>query len=116
MKLRHALGTIVCEHENYVLRIAAANLIREFLTSKFPSHLFWPPDTPAATSNDFPLAKSGDAAWLANVVCYLSKVNATEASRAEYVIPLTHRSPKQTLSNKLFVGSDSRILHARGAY
>lgn len=116
MKPRHALGTIVCEHESYALRIAVANVIREFLTDKFPRHLFWPPNTPAATFNDFPLAQSGDAAWLANVVCYLSKVDATEVSRAEYVMPWTHRSPKQTLSNKLFVGFDSRILHARGPH
>jgi hypothetical protein len=109
MKLRHALGTIVCKHQSYVLRIAVANLIREFLTGKFDRHLFWPPDTPAATFNDFPLAQSGDATWLANVVWYLSDVNATVVSRAEYVMPWTRGSPKQTLPNKLFVGFDGRI-------
>jgi hypothetical protein len=116
MKLRHALGTIVCKHQSYALRIAVANLIREFLTGKFDRHLFWPPDTPAATFNGFPLAQSGDAAWLANVVWYLSDVNATVVSHAEYVIPWAHGSPKQTLPNKLFIGSDGRILHARGAH
>lgn len=114
MKLRHALGTIVCKHRSYALRVAVANLIREFLTGKFDRHLFWPPDTPAVTFNDFPLAQSGDAAWLANVVWYLSNVNATVLSRAEYVMP--HGSPKQTLPNEVFVESDGRILHARGAH
>jgi hypothetical protein len=112
MKLRRALGTIVCKHQSYALRIAVANLIREFLTTKFDRHLFWPPDTPAATFNGFPLAQSGDAAWLANVVWYLSDVNATVVSHAEYVM---RGSPEQTLPNKLFVRSNSRILHTKGA-
>src|SRR5579871_4343644 len=103
MKPRHALGTIVCEHESYALRIAVANLIREFLTEKSPRHLFWPPDTPVATSSDFPLAQSGDAAWLANVVCYLRKVAATEASPSEYVMPWLHHNSKQAISNKFVV-------------
>ena len=111
MKLRHVLGTIVREHKSYALRIAVANLMRAFLTGGFPRHLFWPPDTLAATFNDFPLAQRGDAAWLANFVCYLSKVNGTEVSRAEYVC-LGCRNPKQTLSNKLSVGPDGRISHA----
>src|SRR4051794_25931838 len=102
MTLRHALGTIVCKHESYALRIAVANLIREFLTGQFDRHLFWPPDTPAATFNDFPLAQIGDAAWLAKVVWYLSKANAAMVSRAEYVMPWTTEPssrPSQTSSS-----------------
>src|SRR5271163_3374009 len=95
MKLRHALGTIVCKHQSYALRVAVANLIREFLTGKFDLHLFWPPDTPAATFNDFPLAQSGDAAWLENVVWYLSDVNATVVSRAEYVMLDSRKPPNR---------------------
>src|SRR5947209_18259725 len=96
MTLRHALGTIVCKHESYALRIVVANLIREFLTNKFDHHLFWPPDTPVASFNDFPLAQIGDATWLTKVVRYLSKADSSMVSRAEYVMPWTYRSPMQT--------------------
>src|SRR5947199_8564536 len=65
---RHTLGTIVSTYENYVVRIAVANLIREFMKGKSDRSLFWPDGTLALSFCGFPLAVIGYAIWLANVV------------------------------------------------
>jgi hypothetical protein len=83
MVLRRALGTIVSKHGSYVLRIAVANLIREFMKGRFDRHLFWPHDIPATSFNDFPLANLGDAEWLADAVEFLSTANTSKAFRTE---------------------------------
>ena len=70
-------------HDSYVLRIAVANLIREFMTGRFDRHLFWPDDTPATSFIHFPLAPTGDAEWLAGAVEFLSAANRSKAFRTE---------------------------------
>jgi hypothetical protein len=80
---RHTLGTIVSKYENYVVRIAVANLIREFMKGKFDRSLFWPDGTLAPSICGFPLADIGDAEWLANVVEFLGATNAPNTFLAE---------------------------------
>lgn len=68
---RHTLGTIVSKYENYAVRVAVANLIREFMKDRFDCSLFWPHGTPAPSIRNFPLADVGDTEWLTNAVEFL---------------------------------------------
>ena len=83
MDLRHALGTLVAKHENYILRIVVADLIRELSTERSDIHLFWPQAIPGLSFNDFPQAHVGDAGWLTKIVAFLSAINTAEGSCAE---------------------------------
>jgi hypothetical protein len=73
----------VSKYENYVVRIAVANLIREFMKGRFDRSLFWPHGTLAPSICGFPLADIADAEWLANVVEFLGATNAPNAFLAE---------------------------------
>ncbi|OLE51936.1 MAG: hypothetical protein AUG51_20555 [Acidobacteria bacterium 13_1_20CM_3_53_8] len=81
--LRRSLGTIVNNHDNHVLRIAVANLIRGFMVDRFDRHLFWPHDIPAAFFNAFPLSENGGAEWLSKAVEFLSAADSSKAFRTE---------------------------------
>lgn len=83
MDLRRALGTFVSKHENYLLRIVVADLIRELLTDRFDRHLFWPRGTPGVAFNDFPLARVGDSEWLCNTVEFMSAISTSQAFHVE---------------------------------
>ena len=77
---RRLLGSIVHDSTgDYVLRVVAANLIRELLVGRFDRHEFWPSTAPPASFLGFPLVKAADSQWLFEFAAYASDLDVNRA-------------------------------------
>ena len=77
---RRLLGSIVHNSTgDYVLRVVAANLIRELLIGRFDRHRFWPSTVPSASFLGFPLARAADSQWLFEFATYVSDLDVKRA-------------------------------------